>query len=209
MNKQDFEHRFEHAKFSLSNVQNNIRFIDRKVAGCMGLVAIALGFFISRTTIAKQLLLKTPEMMWIVRLEWAVLALVALSLIVVIVYAAKTLFPRQTKDPRLVAKKWILFPIVEKNEEVVILRDEIAEKFSNTLTEAQILEEYADQLSTNGQIQTLKMASCKKMFIFTWIFCALIFLLGATSLLCHVISQTYTNGAHVDVQVNAVNETEK
>jgi hypothetical protein len=55
MTKQEFEHRFEHAKFSLNNVQNNIRFIDRKVAGGMGLIAIALGFFISRSLVAKQL----------------------------------------------------------------------------------------------------------------------------------------------------------
>jgi hypothetical protein len=61
MTKQEFEHRFEHAKFSLNNVQNNIRFIDRKVAGGMGLIAIALGFFISRSLVAKQLVLLHEE----------------------------------------------------------------------------------------------------------------------------------------------------
>lgn len=205
MDTKVFEHRFEHAKFSLSNVQDNIRFIDRKVAGCMGLVVIALGFFISRSTIAGQLFIKTPDLQWIVRLEWIFLALVVLSLIAAIVFAATTLFPMQTKDPRLVNRKWVLFPIATKNEEVVILRDEIAKKLSNTLTEEQILEEYADQLATTGQIQTLKMASCKKMILATWVFCVLIFLLGVTSLACCVISQSCVAIEDAEVQGNVAN----
>lgn len=210
MTPTEFEHRFEHAKFSLKNVQDNIRFIDRKVAGGMGLIAIALGFFISRSLVVKQLvLLHEKNLKCLIRLEWSLLVLAAVALIVTLIYAAKTLFPRQTKDPRLINRKWILFPLALKNEEVVILREEIAKKLSDTLTDEQILEEYTDQLATIGHIQTLKMKSCKIMFIFTWVFCALIFLLGVTSLLCKVASQSYRPVVGVESQGNIHNDMSK
>jgi hypothetical protein len=190
MTKQEFEHRFEHAKFSLNNVQNNIRFIDRKVAGGMGLIAIALGFFISRSLVAKQLVLLHEEnFKFLIWLEWIFLVLAAVALIVTLIYAAKTLFPRQTKDPRFINKNWVLFPMATKNEEVVILREEIAKRLSDTLTDEQILEEYADQLATTGHIQTLKMTACKSMFRSVWAFCSFVFILGVLSLWSYVSSQ--------------------
>lgn len=186
MKNQEFDHRFEHARFSLSNIQNNIRFIDRKVAGGMGIVAIALGFFISRSLIVKQLVLRDQGVKWIIRAEWVFLVLAAVSLAVAMVYAARTLFPRQAKDPRLVRKNWVLFPMATKAEEVVLLCDEISKKLCETMSDDMILKEYAEQIATTGHIQTLKMSACKKMFVAIWAFCALVLVLGMLSLLCYV-----------------------
>ncbi len=190
MTPKEFEHRFEHAKFSLKNVQDNIRFIDRKVAGGMGLIAIALGFFISRSLVVKQLVsLHEKNIKCLIWFEWIFLVFAAVALIFTLIYAAKTLFPRLTKDPRLTNKNWVLFPMADKTEEVVILRDELSKKLGEAMTDSMILEEYAEQLATTGHIQTLKMAACKSMFRAIWAFCSFVFILGVLSLWCYVSFQ--------------------
>ena len=120
MTMQEFEHRFEHAKFSLCNIQDNIRFVDRKVAGGMGLIAIALGFFISRSLVVKQLVsLHEKNLKCLIWLEWIFLVLAVVALIVALIYAAKTLFPRQTKDPRLIKTVWGVGYMMERYEELL------------------------------------------------------------------------------------------
>ncbi len=156
----------------------------------MGLIAIALGFFISRSLVVKQLVLLHEEnLKCLIWLEWIFLVLAAVALIVALIYAAQTLFPRQAKDPRLINKNWVLFPIATKTEDVVILRDELSKKLGGTMTDSMILEEYAEQIATNGHIQTLKIAACKSMFMAIWVFCSFIFILGLLSLWCYVSSQ--------------------
>ena len=53
-----------HMQTALENVQGNIRHIDTKVAGAMGLVAVVLGFCVSRPVLANQLRFSEPISLW-------------------------------------------------------------------------------------------------------------------------------------------------
>jgi len=176
----------EHAKASLANVQGNIRHIDTKVAGAMGLVAVVLGFCISRSVLANQLRFSAPVSLWY-RIPTVLLLFAAVAfLIVAIWYASKTLFPRMTTDPRLKDKKWMLFPIAGTDAEAVVLRDTLWEASSKGMSAEKILEEYVDQLAVLGHIQTQKMNACEALFKWVAAFCAVMLALGGMSLLCYV-----------------------
>lgn len=178
----------EHAKTSLANVQSNIHHIDTKVAGAMGLVAVVLGFCVSRSVLANQLRFSEPISLWY-RIPTVLLLLAAVViLIVAVVYAGKTLFPRMTTDPRLKSKKWMLFPMAGTDADAVILRDTLWGVSSKGMSAEKILEEYVDQLAILGHIQTRKMMACKSLFKWVAAFCCVMLALGGMSLLCYIES---------------------
>lgn len=175
-----------HLQNSLENVQGNIRHIDTKVAGAMGLVAVVLGFCVSRPVLASQLrfsesvspLFRVPELVLV--------ACAVVVLIFAVYYASKTLFPRMGSDPRMEGKIWLLFPLAKTDGDAVVLRDTLGAKAANGISDEKIAEEYLDQLAILGHIQTQKMDACKSLFKCAWAFCGIMLLLGAISLLCHM-----------------------
>lgn len=175
-----------HMQNALANVQSNIRHIDTKVAGSMGLVAVVLGFCVSRPVLASQLRFSEPVSPWFRVPELILVAIAVLFLIVAVYYASKTLFPRMGTDPRLKNKTWLLFPLATTDAEAVILRDTLEVKATKGLKDEEIVEEYLDQLAILGHIQTQKMDACRSLFRCVWAFCATMLLLGAISLLCHM-----------------------
>lgn len=175
-----------HMQNALANIQSNIRHIDTKVAGAMGLIAVVLGFCVSRPILASQLRFSEPVSPWF-RVPELILVVIAIVILVTAVYyASKTLFPRMGTDPRLKNKTWMLFPLAKTDAEAVILRDALAIKAGKGMTNEEVFEEYLDQLAIIGLIQTQKMDACKALFKCVWAFCATMLLLGAISLLCHM-----------------------
>ena len=175
-----------HMKNALENVQGNIRHIDTKVAGAMGLVAVVLGFCVSRSILADQLRFSGPVSPWFRNLELILLIGAVLALVLAVYFASKTLFPRMGSDSRLKRKTWLLFPLAKSDGDAVVLRDTLETKATKGLSYEAIVEEYLDQLAITGHIQTQKMDACKSLFKCVWVFCGIMLLLGATSLLCHM-----------------------
>ena len=171
---------------ALANVQGNIRHIDTKVAGAMGLVAVVLGFCVSRPVLASQLRFSEPVSPWFRVPELILVAIAVVILVAAVCYASKTLFPLMGTDPRLKNKTWLLFPLAKTDAEAVILRDTLKAKAAKGMKDEEIVEEYLDQLAILGHIQTQKMDACKSLFRCVWAFCATMLLLGAVSLLCHM-----------------------
>ena len=175
-----------HMQNALANIQSNIRHIDTKVAGAMGLIAVVLGFCVSRPVLASQLRFSEPVGPWFRVPELILVVITIVILVTAVYYASKTLFPRMGTDPRLKNKTWMLFPLAKTDAEAVILRDALAIKAEKGMTNEEVVEEYLDQLAILGLIQTQKMDACKALFKCVWAFCATILLLGAISLLCHM-----------------------
>ena len=175
-----------HLQNALTNVQGNIRHIDTKVAGAMGLVAVVLGFCVSRPVLASQLRFSEPVSPWFRVPELILVAVAVVFLIAAVCYASKTLFPRMGTDPRLKNKTWLLFPLAKTDAEAIILRDTLETKSAKGMKNEEIIEEYLDQLAILGLIQTQKMDACKALFKCVWAFCAAMLLLGTISLLCHM-----------------------
>lgn len=175
-----------HLQNALTNVQGNIRHIDTKVAGAMGLVAVVLGFCVSRPVLASQLRFSEPVSPWFRVPELILVAVAVVFLIAAVCYASKTLFPRMGTDSRLKNKTWLLFPLAKTDAEAIILRDTLETKSAKGMKNEEIIEEYLDQLAILGLIQTQKMDACKALFKCVWAFCATMLLLGTISLLCHM-----------------------
>ena len=175
-----------HMQNALANIQSNIRHIDTKVAGAMGLIAVVLGFCVSRPVLASQLRFSEPVSPWFRVPELILVVIAVVILVAAVYYASKTLFPRMGTDPRLKNKTWMLFPLAKTDAEAVILRDALAIKAGKGMTNEEVVEEYLDQLAILGLIQTQKMDACKALFKCVWAFCATMLLLGAISLLCHM-----------------------
>lgn len=175
-----------HLQNSLENVQGNIRHIDTKVAGAMGLVAVVLGFCVSRPVLANQLRFSEPISPWFRIPELLLVGCAVVALVFAVYYASKTLFPRMDPSLRLKRKSWLLFPLVKADCDAAALQDTLQSKAAKGLSAEEITEEYLDQLSILGHIQTLKMDACKSLFRCAWIFCGIMLLLGSLSLLCHM-----------------------
>lgn len=175
-----------HVQKALDNVQGNIRHIDTKVAGAMGLVTIVLGICVSRPILANQLNFSVPISLWFRIPELILLFSAVIILFLSVWYASKTIFPRTGTDPRLENKTWLLFPMAKTDCEAVVLRESLAAKAAKGMTDEDIVDEYLDQLSILGHIQTQKMVACKSLFKCVWAFCAVMLILGAVSLLCHM-----------------------
>lgn len=175
-----------HMQNALTNVQGNIRHIDTKVAGAMGLVAVVLGFCVSRPVLASQLRFSEPVSPWFRVPELILVAIAVVFLVAAVYYASATLFPRMGTDPRLTNKTWLLFPLATTDAEAVVLRDTLGTRAAKGMKDEEIAEEYLDQLAILGRIQTQKMNACKSLFKCVWAFCATMLTLGAVSLLCHM-----------------------
>ena len=186
MTVENSEKTIAHMQTALENVQGNIRHIDTKVAGAMGLVAVVLGFCVSRPVLANQLRFSEPISLWFRIPELFLLITAVIILVLAVWYASKTLFPRMSSDPRMKNKTWLLFPLAKTDGEAVVLRDSLGMKAVKGLTDEEIVDEYIDQLAILGHIQTQKMDACKSLFKCTWTFCAVMLALGAVSLLCHM-----------------------
>lgn len=180
------ERTITHLQNSLENVQGNIRHIDTKVAGAMGLVAVVLGFCVSRPVLASLLRFSEPISPLFRVPELILVVCAVVVLVFAVYYASKTLFPRMGSDPRLKGKTWLLFPLAKTDGEAVILRDSLESKAVKGMSDEKIVEEYLDQLAIIGYIQTQKMDACKSLFKCAWVFCGIMLLLGAISLLCHM-----------------------
>ena len=180
------ERTITHLQSSLENVQGNIRHIDTKVAGAMGLVAVVLGFCVSRPVLASQLRFSEPVSPLFRVPELILVACAVVVLVFAVYYASKTLFPRMGSDPRLKGNTWLLFPLAKTDGDAVVLRDTLESKAAKGMPDEKITEEYLDQLAILGHIQTQKMDACKSLFKCAWAFCGIMLLLGAISLLCHM-----------------------
>jgi len=189
MSPEKFKNNFEHAKISLSNVQETIRFIDTKVAGAMGFVAVVLGFAISRETLARQLCAKKDIPLWAASVEWVLLGISLVLLILAIKEAKDTLSPRVQPIEKSKDTIWTLFPLttsIDENE----LNGTLHSRMTKGMDEDDILTEYADQLTINGYVQTEKMRHCERMFRHVWLFSVAMCILGAISLSFHAWFET-------------------
>lgn len=182
----NLEKTITHMHNALENVQGNIRHVDTKVAGAMGLVAVVLGFCVSRPVLANQLRFSEPVSPWFRVPELILVACAVVALILAVYYASKTLFPRMGTDPRLKSKVWVLFPLAKTDADAVVLRDSLEAKAKSGMKDEEVVEEYLDQLAILGHIQTQKMEACKSLFKCVWAFCGIMLLLGTVSLLCHM-----------------------
>ena len=183
---ENFEKTIAHLRNSLENVQGNIRHIDAKVAGAMGLVAVVPGFCVSRPVLASQLRFSEPVSPFFRVPEVILIVCAVVVLFLAAYHASKTLFPRMGSDPRLMEKTWLLFPLAKTDSDAIVLRDILESKAAMGMSDEKITEEYLDQLAILGHIQTQKMDACRSLFKYTWFFCGIILLLGAISLLCHM-----------------------
>lgn len=172
----------EHLRYSLANVQEAIRFIDAKVAGALAFASVILGFTVSKTILASQLReCKFPCSQW--WFLWGLLVLLALTFIAVVVFAALTQFPRQSK--KITNRLWLLFPLEPNELKGIYFRDELA-RIIEGISENVVISEFCDQLAINSSILTTKLKWCRWLFRATIAFIVAAFALGATSLLIFV-----------------------
>lgn len=178
-----YKRTIDHFQRSYANVQENIRFVDAKVAGAMGVVVVVLGFAISRGVIVQQLkawVEKSTVWGWI---EGGLFVAVAGALVAVIWFVKETLYPRLNKNPLLEDKLWILFPLLAKKRGEVVLHNQLKEMAQAGLKKERIIEEYADQLAVVGAIQSKKMTNCDRLFIAVALFSVFVLALGIVSFL--------------------------
>lgn len=185
MDKQDsnsylsFIEKVEHLRHSLSNVQETIRFLDAKAAGCIAFVAIILGFTLSRPVLVEQLKeLSFPCFRW--WLLWGLFVFLVLSFIAVLTFIALAQWARkgEGKEDELT----LLFPIKPKDLGGKHLIRELAGKVEK-LTDSDVISEYCSQLAINGTIMTVKLKWCKWAFRAVLTFTVIALALGTASLL--------------------------
>lgn len=114
-------------------------------------------------------------MSWV---DFALLSFLLVSLIALVGFAILTIFPRNTKDPRVIARKWILFPLPKNDVEVALLRVGLTKELLRGLSRQTILVEYAEQLAIVGYIQYQKMKWCRRMMVSAAAFSGAVLLLG-------------------------------
>lgn len=186
----DIDATLQHVHASLVNVQETIRFIDTKVAGGMGFTAIVLGLMISRHVLISQLAMSGVGCLGCWILLCVLLAASVVFLYRAVLFASKTLWPKQTELDELKGKTWVLFPLSSKNGDEEALYRTMKERLENGMTKEDIIAEYTEQLTVNGHILSQKFASCRKMFAAIWQFCLAMLALGGLSLLLTVIDQS-------------------
>lgn len=174
---------YDHVKTALSNIQQNIRFADAKIAGLVALASIAVGLALPRNFVACQLQIAHAVHGFCF---WCMIGAVVLSFasLVAMVYCSyKTLFPRLRCAPVSPATRWVLFPVTENAVDALALRIELEKMILRGLEDGQILAEYVDQLSILGHLQSEKMRHCKRAYVFAAIGgCSMIFLIAISCL---------------------------
>lgn len=160
------EKTIEHARFGLTNAQNNIVFIDKKIAAGIAVVSVIIGFVFPKAFVwraVKSALAKIHEIDWAVVaiLVFCCLGLVSISFVAL--HAYKTIFPR----PPSFTREWVLFPFstAKVDEESSLFKTMAARLASSGMKDSEILEEFRDQLAVLGGIQATKMIHCKATFL--------------------------------------------
>ena len=158
------ENTIKHAELGLTNTQNTIAFIDKKVAAGITMILVILGFIYPRNIVGATVV---DICHGIIPLDWyAVIFMILLCMTGVTMGMAlrnvyMTIFPR----PPNRKGRWVLFPYSVGNADNEVLYKELNEKLGNGgMTEKEILDEFRDQLSILGDIQAKKMRHCKKTF---------------------------------------------
>lgn len=163
--KERVEKTIDHARFGLTNAQNTIAFIDKKVAAGIAIVSFILGVAFPKTfawSAIKLALSRITEINWAVVSVLGCLAFGLISIAFAAIHAYKTIFPRTPSFSR----EWILFPYSESevNEECSLYKS-IEQKLAGSgMSAKDILEEFRDQLAVLGGIQAKKMSHCKATF---------------------------------------------
>lgn len=175
------EKTIEHARFGLTNAQNTIAFIDKKIAAGIAIVSVILGLVFPKAFVwsaVKASLARASEIDWSVVFVFVFCVFGLVSIVFVAIHAYKTIFPRTPSFSR----EWVLFPFSIANvDEKSSLFKTMAEKLSSSgMKDAEILEEFRDQLAVLGGIQAKKMIHCKATF--QWLGWFLFSLLGLFAL---------------------------
>lgn len=188
MDDKEFEKTVSHAQTALANVQENIRFIDAKVAGVLALVFAVVTLGISRLVVVKQVqaCLDKVGILGCLEVILGVLAVGALGFVVF--YAIKALVARESKNALIKGRHWILFPKIPQDNETAF-HVEISNRLKSGLKAEDILQEYADQLSILGGINHEKIANCNNLFVSVGVFCLIVFLLSALSFINAVLTK--------------------
>lgn len=188
MDDKEFEKTVSHAQAALANVQENIRFIDAKVAGVLALVFAVVTLSISRSVVVKQVqaCLDKVGLLGCLEVILGVLAVGALGFVAF--YAIKTLIPRETNNSLLKGKRWLIFPKVPQENEMSF-HTQVSQQLKTGLKEEEILQEYADQLSILGGINHEKIANCNNLFISVGVFCLIVFFFSALSFINAVLTK--------------------
>lgn len=175
------EKTIEHARFGLSNTQNTIAFVDKKVAMGVAVVSAVLGFVYPRDMVGskiKEVCSDLSNIDWYPIVFLIVMISVAISVILALWHAYKTIFPRTPTR----SGHWVLFPFTDKDNDS--LHTAIGNKFAGSgMTDRDILNEFRDQLSILGFIQAKKMSHCKATFQWLGVFSVALFIMALLSLL--------------------------
>ena len=166
----------EHARMGLTNTQNTIAFVDKKIAMGISVISVILGFVYPRGMVGRAIAKVCRDSVFI---DWfSVVFLFAVGFAIITValalfHAYKTIFPRTpTRNGN-----WVLFPFTVKDDDT--LYTAINNKFAGSgMTDRDILNEFRDQLSILGYIQAKKMSHCKATFQWLGWFSFALFLLA-------------------------------
>ena len=152
----------EHARLGLTNTQNTIAFVDKKIAMGISVISVILGFVYPRGMVGSAIV-KVCRNAYLI--DWFSVVFLLILLFTVITvgfslyHAYKTIFPR----PPARKGSWVLFPFAVKDDDALFTA--IDNKFAGSgMTEREILNEFRDQLSILGYIQAKKMSHCKATF---------------------------------------------
>ena len=152
----------EHARLGLTNTQNTIAFVDKKIAMGISVISVILGFVYPRGIVGRTIVsvcrgATSIDWFAVIYILLMVFAMFAIGL--ALFHAYKTIFPR----PPSRKGSWVLFPFNAKDDDS--LYTAIDNKFAgNGMSDREILNEFRDQLSILGYINNLRGGSNNHVF---------------------------------------------